>query len=1220
MRLRADWLPKLAADSVPDSPAQSNRLEPTSRFSAICRIHLALLLFPILVCSAGQSVRAQSTFGTILGTVQDAQGAVIADASVALQSLDENSEYKTTTNSSGEFVFENMKAGHYKITVGHSGFAEAVVPNAALAARQELRVPVTLTVSAESTTVEVTAGGELINTENATLNDTVSNQDISQLPINSRSVSSSPLAALAVSPEVTRDSQGNIAVGGATSAQTGFSVDGISTANVRFNGSLQDTYPSLESIDEMKVTAFNNNAEFAQIGDVTFVTKSGTSRLHGSAFEYYQNSAFDATVLNFPQKAPRNFNTFGGSLGGPVILPKLYNGRDKTFFFADYEGNRKTQSNPELLDVPTANDWAGNLNDMVQSLGVGSLMNPFTGAAFTNNTIPSGTCQACINQVAVNMMNYTYQGKPIYPLPNVIGPNYYPGAGQGGPSYNYETLVPNPSNSDGFDVRIDHNFSSKQQVYVRYSFKNAFYNEFNNAGAVTPSGVLLPNDGANEQNRSFVASYNYAITPSLVNEFRFGFANYNENDTFPIEGQTAIGPDGLDLTFNHPVGTASHPTADTFPTFNFSDGSVQGIGQDRVGTTISGNMQFTDNITKVIGKHTMRFGMDARREHFNSLMYFAPSDDYGDFTFSGSWTNYSFGDFLLGLPNPSYFAVIGPQMDAKSVHWGVYGQDTWELNRHLTVNFGLRWELLPPFQESNGDIATYLIKGNNVTVVVPDKFPSFVASNPLYQQLYTGFEQGINACELGSAGTTQLPCSSIETASQAGLPQGLRDWNWHDFDPRVSLAWRPFNNDKTVIRAGFGIFTMTTLGPMSFNSGIIALSDLLTYNNSVPYPANGSTPNPVEAFQFPYTSPQNAAVTIGGDDFEEANDPHWKDPSSAQWNLTIERELTPATSVRLSYTGQETYHLPITEDNNQIPASTTPYITPYTVPNTSSSGGYALLNPSAPFQNYLLLEESFSNGTQSYQAGIAEVTHKLGHGAAFQANYTFAKNLDDAQGTDAPSAYASEEPYAVEIANRFDIKSDRGNVVGMPRQRFMVTGTYELPFGQGKMFAGPGRLNPVIGGWTLSTVTTLQTGQWLTPTMPPNDDQSNTNMIERSQGGAVARPDCVGNPAAGRGGTQYFNLNAFAIPSNGYFGNCGVGILEGPGMIDVDAGLAKRFNFGERAHLRFEATFTNIPNHTNYAPPALNIGSPSSFGQLSSALPQGEGGNRTGQLAIRLDF
>ena len=823
----------------------------------------------ILGCFLVGSAMGQSTFGTILGTVQDSQGGLIPGAVLKAQSLDQSDVRTTTSGTSGEFVFENLKAGQYKVTAHKDGFTDSVVSSVTLEARQELRLPITLTITAGATTVEVQADAALLNTENGTINNSLSYEAITQLPINSRSVSSSPLAALAVSPEVTRDSQGNIAVGGATSAQTGFSVDGISTANVRYNGALQDTYPSLESIAEMKVTAFDNNAQFAQMGDVTFTTKSGSNQLHGSAFEYFQNSALDATVLHFPVKAPRTFNTFGGSLAGPVTIPKLYHGRDKTFFFADYEGNQKTQSYPEELLVPSAADWAGNLNDLVQSLGAGPVVNPFSGCPFGEaGNYPNCTGTATniiptINPVALALKSY-------YPLPNASNP-----------SYNYLALVPNPSNSNGFDVRIDHNFSSKQQIFVRYSFKNVFYSEFNSAGVVAPASNFLPNVGAHDQNRSMVASYNYSITPTLVNEFRFGFANYNENDTFPIEGATAISQ--LGLNFDHPVGIASHPTADAFPTFNFSDGSVTNIGQDKVGATISGNMQFTDNITKVLGKHTLQFGLDARREHFNAVMYFAPSDDFGQFTFSGNLTGYSFGDFLLGMPNPSYFAVIGPQMDARSVHWGVYGQDTWQVNTHLTLNLGLRWELLPPFVESNGDIATYLTSGNKLTVVVPDKFPGFIANNSLLQQINTGFLQGFNACSLNTG--SPLPCSNVETASQAGLPQGLRDWNWRDFDPRISFAWRPFNNDKTVIRAGFGIYTMTTLGPMSFNSGIIALSDLLTYNNARHRTARA-------AFQFPNTSPPNATATIGGGDFEEANDPHWKDPSSAQWNLTLERQLT----------------------------------------------------------------------------------------------------------------------------------------------------------------------------------------------------------------------------------------------------------------------------------------------------------------------------------------
>jgi hypothetical protein len=306
-----------------------------------------------------------------------------------------------------------------------------------------------------------------------------------------------------------------------------------------------------------------------------------------------------------------------------------------------------------------------------------------------------------------------------------------------------------------------------------------------------------------------------------------------------------------------------------------------------------------------------------------------------------------------------------------------------------------------------------------------------------------------------------------------------------------------------------------------------------------------------------------------------------------------------------------TYRLPVTIDLNQIPASTTPYNVP--------AGMF--VDPRAPYQNWLLLMSSENMGNASYQAGQVEVAHRLSHGLSFQGNYTFAKNLSDAQGSDAPTVFASEEAYAVEIANRFNLRSDRGNVAATPRQRLLLTGVYQLPFGAGRPWNKPGSLNAVLGGWDLSTVTTIQTGQWLTPSISPTLDQSNTDMVVRSGGGAIARPDCVGNPTAGQSRQAFYNINAFAAtPAGaGRFGNCGVGIMQGPNFIGVNSGLAKNFSIGERYRLRFEATFTNAINRLNFAPPQTNINNPQ-FGALTSVLPQGAGGNRTGQLALRLDF
>ena len=1182
-------------DEAVISQNKGNRSRPAGK-TKVQRASLAIGVLPILICfllpSFVMPAFAQSTFGSIRGTVVDGSGAAVVGASITAHSLDDNAERQATSGTSGEFVVENLRAGHYKITVHADGFSDAAVSSATLEARQELRLPITLSIAAAATTVEVTATGGQINTENGTIGDTVSNLSLTTLPLNSRAVSSSPLAGLALSPSVVTDSQGNIAVGGATSSQVGFSVDGISTSNVRSNGALHDAYPSSEGISETKVTAFNNNAEFAQIGDVTFTTKSGTNKFHGSAFEYFQNDALDATIYGFPSKAPKNFNAFGGSLGGPVVLPKLSKLKDKTFFFVDYEGNRKTQSFPELLLVPTAAERAGNLTALVNAPGQGApLNNPFTGSAYANNTIPT------ISPVATALLQY-------YPLPN---------ANQNvlGAPYNYRTLVPIPSSTDGWDLRVDQTITSKQQVYARFSWKNLATSEGASGQA---ANQFLPNVEAHDQNRSLLVSYNYAIRNNLVNEFRFGFTNFTENDIFPIQGSTAISGLGL-----QGINISSHPTGSAFPTFAFNDGTFSNIGQDRAGTTISQTMEFTDNLTWTRGKHTLKFGVDARHVRYNALMFFQPSDDYGDFNFSpGLFTNYALGDLLLGLPQQSFFAITSPQINATSTQWGVYGQDEWQLGNHLTVSLGLRWELLPPFVESQGDLGSFDPSTNSV--LVPDSFLAqgsrTQTANSALQTVYTGFLTSFAAGPGGtgcpvSTSTKPVTCSNVETASQAHITQGLRELYKLDLDPRISLAYRPFSNDKTVIRAGVGIFTQTTLGPMSFNNAGNPTSNLLTNVNTT-RGANGGLAIVPAAFQFPQAGA--GTVSLGGGSLEQANDPHFRDPQAAQWNLTVEHQVVPATVVRLSYVGMSNYRLPVTVDLNQIPASTIPW-------DTGATAG-SFVDSRAPYQNWTLLMSSQNYGHASYQAGIAEVDQRLKHGLAMQATYTWAKNISDAQGSDAPTVFGSEEAYAVEVANRFNLRSDRGNVVATPRNRVLISGTYQLPFGTGRVWNRPGALDAVLGGWDLSLVTNLQSGNWLTPTTSPAFDQSNTGLAVRSGGGAVLRPDCgVGNPSLRSQGV-YFNINAFAeTPAGaGRFGNCGVGILEGPDLINVSSGLAKTVTLHDHYKLRFETTFTNILNRANFAPPQTNISNSSTFGALTTVLPQGSGGNRTGQMALRFDF
>jgi hypothetical protein len=288
----------------------------------------AFVVLIALFCVSSYTLEAQSTFGSTRGTVQDDTGASIPETQVTLHSVDENTDRTVTADATGSYAFENVLAHTYTIRAQHDGFADTVVSGITLAARQDLRYTLTMKIAAQASTVEVTTSANQINTENGVIGDSKGTGEIGQLPLNFRASTTSPLAALTTSSNVQEDSQGNIAIGDATSNMVGFSVDGISTTNVFNSAAGANPYPSSEGIAELKVTAFNNNAEFSQVGDVTFTTRAGTNHFHGSLFEYLQNDALDARVFNFAEKAPKHFNTFGGSIGGPLSIPHFYNGAE----------------------------------------------------------------------------------------------------------------------------------------------------------------------------------------------------------------------------------------------------------------------------------------------------------------------------------------------------------------------------------------------------------------------------------------------------------------------------------------------------------------------------------------------------------------------------------------------------------------------------------------------------------------------------------------------------------------------------------------------------------------------------------------------------------------------------------------------------------------------------------------------------------------------------
>jgi hypothetical protein len=502
------------------------------------------------------------------------------------------------------------------------------------------------------------------------------------------------------------------------------------------------------------------------------------------------------------------------------------------------------------------------------------------------------------------------------------------------------------------------------------------------------------------------------------------------------------------------------------------------------------------------------------------------------------------------------------------------------VTRYITVSAGLRWQALPPFTSENNNLGAF--DPSNGGFILPN-------NGTARQEMLNS----INACP---GVNPNLPCAPIEKAEKLGVGDGLRIFYKKNFQPRFGVAYRPFGDNKTVFRAGFGIFTMTSLGQLSFNTTNINVGVVQTTANLL---ANGQA-----AFQFPnVAAPLTPAQSAGTGDFYQNVNLHFRDPQAAQWNLTAERQITNDLSLRVSYVGMNSYRMGQTVDlNQQYPSAT---------PNDYSK---------RPYPNWGRILSSENAGNANYQALQTEFNQRTHHGLLFQVNHTWAKNLSNAAG-DAPSVFAPEVNYGTPVADRFHLSANRGNVVGTRRQRFLVSAIYQLPFGSNRQYlSGMNRFEDAIfGGWEISTVSLWQTGPYLTPTTSPSYDTANLNLVFR---GAALRPDCTGNPvAANRTLGQYFDINAFnPVPGAGRIGNCAVGSLVGPGTAAVAGGLSKTFQLHESMKMRFEATFTNLPNHPNFAPPPVNVSAPDSFGQITTVQTADNAGNRTGQLALRLDF
>jgi hypothetical protein len=1171
-----------------------------------------------LVMSLAHAGGAQTIQGTVLGTVKDNTGGAVPGARVVLHNDDDGTERTLTSSGSGEYEFDDAKAGHYSLSVSRDGFETWTVHQLLLTARQELRVDPALAVGSVQQEVNVDAESVSdIETDTASVSAAYNNADVQGLPVNTRAsaTGTSALNIVGTLPGVQAD-HNSFSLQGALPFQTQVSVDGVTVQSANGNSPIADAFPSSESFGEIRADGVLNNAEFGQPGEITVITKGGSNTVHGSAFWYHQNAAFDAIPYTYPTttvKPKLVANTFGASFSGPVVLPHLYNGHNKTFIFGAYEGWRHPSQSTFEYKVPSTLMKQGDFS-RYNSAGFTGLRNPFTGATY-------GTHLPAVNGSAQKLLS-------LYPDPNVGDPAAYDDNGVA----NYVVNKDTSGSSDQFDIRADQYLGSNQKflLWGRFTWKNF--------PTSTAEPLLVPSAENNSNSRVLKVSANYSLTPTLINEFSFGFTRYTSGVSNSFDGTAftqGLGLNGLQNLFYNGI-----------PELDFNN--LSSLTADRLSSlTQSFTYDYFDNLTWTKGRHGMRFGLDIQTVEAVTPLGFNGSDNYGTFQFNtknsaGLFTGVDFADFELGLPYQTFYDVVQADNDGKSTFYAFYGQDQWRVSDRLTLNYGLRYELQPGYYDVHGDIGnfdpSYAKTGASI---YPDGKQSLLAQN---------FLLSANACTPfgtsgGGATVNGAGCMPVLSNSEAGYPSGLKHYPKTRFMPRVSFAYRPFSDDKTVVSAGFGMYTITLLGGNFYSLTGTLQAQTTQYTNTY-----DPTTNTV-GYQWPsiFAGSGNGggcATCYGQDYFGTANSTNWKQPYTEQWALNVERSLGNRYVGRVSYIGSETHQLVWAPDENTLPFS-----------STVSAANQPL--SARLFPNWGRINTRATGANESYHSAQVELSRNFAKGLSFHTTYTFAKALADNEGPANNSGFAGETggARATSVLARY---VDYGNVYGTRRNRWDSTMVWALPVGRGKAFGTnmPRVADLLVGGWQLSNIFVWQSGPFESAYFPSGQgdpsgtgsglNSSNTGFDpgHRNQpadyvAGASVKP-------SGRNRLGWVNTAAFTCPGYpgwtpgtacttgsgtgpvplpiGRFGNAAVGSVVGPGLLDLSSGLAKTFAVTEKVRLRVEGTFTNVLNHTNLGDPNMNIASPS-FGLISNTIGAStatgsitEGGARTGQVSARLDF
>lgn len=972
---------------------------------------------------------AQLSSATVTGLVRDASGADIPNVKVVLKNLDTSVERTATTNSAGNYVFLSLTPGNYSLTASSPGLQTSQISKFTLAVNQTVTLDITMEVGAVQQTVTVEAAGELVQSATSELGAVVASKQVVDLPLNGRNFTQLLSLTPGVAPvSVSQNSGGfgNVASGtafvfpsinGQTNRSNFFMTDGLNN-----QGAFSSTYavpPIIDAIGEFKVNSHNDQAEFGMAlgGIINVATKSGTNELHGTMWEFLRNDAFNAR--NTFQKSVTVFrqNQYGVSAGGPVIIPKLYNGKNKTFFFGAFEGFQYSQAANAFKHFPTDAEFAGDLSGQAQAY------NPLTTRADPNNPGSFIRDPFAGNQIPASMIDQRLVGffKSIRPaLFNT-----------GVANNNAVDNTPYIQHQNSFTSRLDQNLGSKDFVWFRYS---AIYYDTSGSGGIP----LIVNSITDNPGQNWGASWVHTFSPTLVLQAQFGRSHQETNSFTSYKTQPPISDLGFDPNFaGNFIGGATVLPGIGISGYNGIPGSSKSLNPNETNVH-----QWKANVSKIIGNHTLRWGGEINSSTFESLYNNASStyayQQTGNPSPSAPAQGNAMASFLLNVPDSA-----GRRNVHETTRWGgvmgYYFSDSWKVTPRLTLNLGLRYDrtFIPPYGKpetvgQNGGIEAGAINFNDGTYIVQKLPPSCT-------------ERGHAPCIPGD-GT--LPAHVV--VSPTGKIYHDTTTNW---GPRFGAAYRLSNT--TAVRLGFGVFydnwAAVTQTSQNYEGTWPDIGQQLANNLNVP----------VTGALLPVVIGQNPFAASGGafpapTPFQQVQwymDPYAKNPYSMQWNLGIAKQLNSSTTVTIDYAGSGSRRLDLGGYYNVA-------LTPGPG-NPTDRQPYTYIHPT-------YYDRSWGRG--NYHSLQFLLNKRYSSGLAYQVSYTYSKSIDIGS-----SGWYGVEGQAVQDPYHFN--NDR-SVSGFDLTHVLSVNTvYQLPFGKGGRFTTSSKaLNYIIGGWQVNAIGTGRSG------------------------------------------------------------------------------------------------------------------------------------------------